>query len=287
MNALAPPPVAATTARPIIHRTRGQTHGPITRLASPGDVGGLIKPFVFLDYIRIAGGRGPGFGWHPHSGIATLTFMLEGDMRYADSTGETGVLEAGGLEWMNAGGGVWHTGGPAEPDKPVNAKGFQLWVALPADQELAPPRSQYVPAADVPVRGPARVLLGEHEGVASPIDAPAGMTYLAVSLKAGERWRYQPPAGQTVAWMALFEGEAATPERLRDGDLAVFAPGEGEIEVKAVTDAGFILGSATPHPHELALGYYSVHTSPRALALGEAGIERVGARLRAEGVIAR
>ena len=67
----------ATKARAIVHRTRGSTHGPITRLVSPGDLGEAIKPFVFLDLFssKVEAGQNP-FGMHPHSGIATLTFDL-------------------------------------------------------------------------------------------------------------------------------------------------------------------------------------------------------------------
>jgi len=283
----APASLIDQNVRPVVYRTRGQSHGPITRLASPGDVGQLIKPFIFLDYIKIKNGRGPGFGWHPHSGIATLTFMIEGDMRYADSTGQAGVLKAGGLEWMSAGGGVWHTGGPADPSSPVNAKGFQLWVALPAHLELGAPEAQYVAPADVPTHGPARVLLGAYGGAVSPVEAPPVMTYLAVRLRAGERWRYEPPADHAVAWAAVFDGVLASPDGVSEGDLVVFAEGGGTILFEARTDAGFILGSAVKHPHDLAMGYYSVHTSPQALARGEAGIERVGERLRLEGVLSR
>jgi len=103
--------------REIVYRTRGQTHGPITRLMSPSDLGELIKPFVFLDLAAFDGRFAPvpmGFGWHPHSGIATVTVMLEGAIRYAETTGQEGVLPAGGVEWMRAGNGVWHTGAPEE-----------------------------------------------------------------------------------------------------------------------------------------------------------------------------
>ena len=87
--------------REIIYRTRGQTHGPITRLVSPSDLGELVKPFVFLDLAGFDGRFAPtpmGFGWHPHSGIATVTVMLEGAVRYAETTGNEGVLPPGGVE---------------------------------------------------------------------------------------------------------------------------------------------------------------------------------------------
>ena len=87
--------------REIIYRTSGQTHGPITRLMSPSDLGELLKPFVFLDLAGFDGRFAPtpmGFGWHPHSGIATVTVMLEGAVRYAETTGNEGVLPPGGVE---------------------------------------------------------------------------------------------------------------------------------------------------------------------------------------------
>src|SRR5712675_1329572 len=150
-----------TPTREIVYRTRGDTHGPITRLMSPSDLGELIKPFVFLDLAAFDGRYAPtpmGFGWHPHLGIATVTVMLEGAIQYAETTGQAGVLPAGGVEFMRAGNGVWHTGAP----EPGRVKAFQLWVALPPELENAANASHYVMPEEVPVEGPARVILGEY-----------------------------------------------------------------------------------------------------------------------------
>ena len=125
MNA---PAAIEARVRRIAYRTRGHSHGPITRLVSPSDVGELIKPFVFLDYFDIDPKRMPAIGFHPHSGIATLTLLLEGWISYEETSGTTGIIEPGGVEWMRAAGGVWHTGGAVGT---ARAKGFQLWVALP------------------------------------------------------------------------------------------------------------------------------------------------------------
>src|ERR1700676_5434222 len=100
----------------IARRTRGQSHGPITRLMSPSDFGHLLKPFVFLDLIDDRGKPFSGFGLHQHSGIATLTYIAEGSVRYEDTNGATGLLPAGGIEWTRAGGGVWHGGGMGTQD---------------------------------------------------------------------------------------------------------------------------------------------------------------------------
>jgi redox-sensitive bicupin YhaK (pirin superfamily) len=273
---------AAAGARAIVSRTRGQAHGPITRLMSPGDLGQLLKPFVFLDLFAFqpAAGRS-GFGLHPHSGIATLTFLLEGDVSYEDTTGKKGVLPAGGVEWMRAGSGVWHTGAPIDDRNPVS--GFQLWAALPAAEENAPAESIYLDPLQIPREGPARVLLGHHGAAKSPIPAPASMNYLAVRLHDGEQWRYTPPAGHTIAWVAVHAGRLDAGGPVDRGELAMFDESGDPIDFIARGDTAFVLASAAKHPHELVMGRHSVHTSAAALAQGEGEILRIGTQLRREG----
>jgi redox-sensitive bicupin YhaK (pirin superfamily) len=267
--------------RDIIYRTHGHTGGPVTRLMSPSDLGEVLKPFVFLDHFDFDGREAPmsmELGWHPHSGIATVTVVFDGSVRFAETTGKSGVLRAGSIEWMRAGIGVWHTGAP----EPEGVKGFQLWVALPPELENAPNASHYVMPAEVPVEGPARVILGAYGRSKSPIAAPP-MTYLAVSLKAGEAWSYHPAEGHTVVWAAVLDGSLRTSERISSGELAIFEPSEEPIDFVAEGDTRFVIGSAAPHPHDLFLGNYSVHTSARALREGETEIRRIGRELRAEG----
>lgn len=270
----APAASATTTARPrsLVHKTRGGTHGPITRLVSPSDVGELIKPFVFLDYFQMEPGGFGGFGWHPHSGIATVSVLLEGASNYEETTGAKGVISAGGVEWMRAGKGVWHTGSPVSGDR---IRGYQLWVALPPDLEGAPCASQYLRSEDVQSDGPYRVILGRYGNAVSPIAAPPTMNYLVVELKPGDRWTYTPPEGHTVAWVAVHTGTLRTPAAVTSGELAVFERTNDPIEFVAEGDTSFVLGSAIPHPHDLVLGTYSVHTTREALNAGEAEIRRI------------
>jgi len=272
-------PLAAAPRR-IVYRTRGHKHGPVTRLMSPSDLGEVLKPFVFLDLFDAEPVAFSGFGMHPHSGIATLTLMLQGETNYEDTTGRSGVLPERGVEWMQAGGGVWHTGGPAKDSR---MRGFQLWVALPPALENAPAYSTYLGPDEVPSAGPARVLLGRHGDVESPIAAPSPMNYLAVTLQDGERWRYQAPVGHQVAWLALSRGALrAGGESVSAGELVVFERSQQVIELQARGAAEFVLGSAALHPHPLVLGNYSVHTSEEALRMGEAEIRRLGTELRAQ-----
>ncbi len=275
------PPSPPRAARRVALRTRGQSHGPLVRLVSADDLGELIKPFVFLDLVDSPVGFGqPGAGWHPHSGIATLTLAMDGRGHYVESLGSEGTTLPGDVEWMSAGRGVWHSGDASPP-----VRGFQLWVALPPERELAQAFSQHLSSDEIPSDGPARVLIGRSRDAVSPIDAPPGINFLDVKLRAGERWRFQPPAGHGLAWIAVMDGGLRTPDPVDQGELAVFDRSDASIEFEALAETRFVLGTAAPYPHELHLGRYSVHTSPAALAEGEREIARIGRDLQARGVL--
>jgi redox-sensitive bicupin YhaK (pirin superfamily) len=139
---------------------------------SPSDLGEILKPFVFLDLFDHHGApfNGP---LHPHSGIATLTYVAEGAVSYIDPDNFRGTLPAGGVEWMQAGRGMWHGGGL---DKAGRTRGFQLWIALPPVFELGPTVSVYQAPEAVPQDGPARVLLGSYGSASSAIVPPRQST---------------------------------------------------------------------------------------------------------------
>jgi redox-sensitive bicupin YhaK (pirin superfamily) len=269
--------MTSSSQRHIAYRTQGHSQGPLTRLMSPGDVGELVKPFVFLDYFDFSHFHADGGPVHPHSGIATHTTLLQGSLVYGDSTGKTGTLSSGNVEWMQAGGGVWH-GGVLPRGQPL--RGFQLWVALPPALELALAESLYVDSATIPGDGRVRVLLGAYEGMNSPIPYPSPVTYLHVLLRDGERWTYQAAAGHDVAWLALARGTLLVDGTRLHRELAVFEEGDAPIDCVAQGEVELVIGSALKHPHRLVTGDYSVHTSPETLALGEAGIEQVASTMK-------
>jgi redox-sensitive bicupin YhaK (pirin superfamily) len=249
-------------------------------LVSPSDIGELIKPFVFLDLFDISAAAAPNFGWHPHSGIATLTVLHHGAIEYQETTGVKGILPAGGVEWMRAGGGVWHTGAALH-----QAKGFQLWIALPEELENSPSQSHYLSPDQVSEELPARVILGSYGRAASAIASPARINYLDVQLAAGERWTYEPPSDHEVAWLAVSEGAIRTPEPVSAGEFVAFAQSNSAIFIQADRASRFVLGSAAKHPHDLVLGHYSVHTSHAALVAGESEIKRIGDQLMSAGLL--
>jgi redox-sensitive bicupin YhaK (pirin superfamily) len=271
--------------RRIAHRTRGHRAGPIVRLMSPSDLGQVAKPFVFLDLfeadMHLMRNAMP---LHPHSGIATVTVFTKGDVHFEDPQAGEGTIAYGGVEWLRAGGGVWH-GKELSPGGSSHAQGFQLWLTLPPELENASSESQYLEAEGMSSVGPAHVIVGAYEGATSPVRAPAGVNYLLVTLKPGDTWAYSAPADHSVGWLAIAQGELEAGESVSAGEMVVFDRSEKPIVVmsRGETDVVFVLGSAIPHPHALHLGNYSVHTSAQALARGEQRIAELGRALAEAG----
>lgn len=261
---------ALVAPRRIVHRTRGQAHGPFTRLMSPSDLGEHLKPFVFLDIFTIEDASKSPFDLHPHSGIATVTVFTEGNAGFDGGEGHSGIIGYGGVEWVRAGRGVWH-GKELGAGSTKGVSGFQLWLALPAALELAEADPQYLEADSTPQVGPARLILGRYQDKTSPVRAPADVNYLMVALKPGETLRYDTPSGHSAAWLAVSTGDVAVDGTVTAGEMVVFDDTDGAIEIRSTgsVDAKFVIGSARPHPHPLHLGHYSVHTSPEALRAGE------------------
>jgi redox-sensitive bicupin YhaK (pirin superfamily) len=265
--------------REIVFRTRGHSTGPMSRLMSPSDLGSFLKPFVFLDFVDYQGPEHRG-ELHPHSGIATVSYMAEGVIDYIDPDGHTGTLTRGGVEFMHAGRGMWHGGGI----QAGHTRGFQLWIALPPELEMTPPSSTYVPAELVAHDGPARVLFGSYgSATAGPLVSPMPIAYLAVDLAEGESWTYQPPLGHSVLWATVASGELRAPSAIEPGELIAFERSEQAVTFTANVATEFVLGSAAPHPHELHLGNFSVHTSSTTLREGEHEIDAIGRKLRRVG----
>jgi redox-sensitive bicupin YhaK (pirin superfamily) len=269
--------------RRITQRAHGRQHGPVIRVIDPLTHAHALKPFVLLDYFDIGSPNAlQGFGMHPHSGIGTVTLLIEGGLAYEDSTGKSGLLPPGSLEWMRAGAGVWHTGALTDDGR---ARGFQLWVALPSELEHASSESLYITPDRVEQDGPARVTLGSHGAARSPVTGLKDINYVHVRLEDGQRWHYSPPERHEIAWVFPCAGELRTPERVGAGELAIFEESNSPLDFRAVGNTEFVMGSAVKHPQDLVLGYYSIHSSIAAMERGAAEIERIGRKLLGSGRI--
>jgi redox-sensitive bicupin YhaK (pirin superfamily) len=206
-------------------------------------------------------------------------------VQYEDTTGKNGILKAGGLEWMNAGGGAWHQGRMLGSGL---VTGFQLWVPLPPGVEDGPSEGLYIPPEQVAVLeipgGRIRVLLGEYpnaaRAVSSPIVSHQSMNYLVAELDASASWAYHPPHSHDVAWAFVFEGRPTVLERTSHQELLVF-DGDGAIEINSTSGPSkILLGSGHRHDYPLVLGSSSVHTNKQSLARGQQRIEELGMVVR-------
>jgi len=259
--------------RTIKYRTKGHGHhGMITNLVSPSGIGNDIKPFVFLDYIHGMPPQGAGFGWHPHSGIATFTYYIDGGSDLEESTGNKVSFRAGDIEYLQAGSGAWHKGMLLQ-DQPT--LGFQLWVSLSPELETADAKSVYVTSEEIFGNEQFKVLLGEYDGIKSKIDPPNEMNYLDVSLGSEEKWTYTPPESHDILWLVVYEGKLSEHLVASVGELIVFEEGNQPVEFTSEHGASFLLGSAKKFEHDLVFGRGSIHTSKSNLEASQNKINKI------------
>ena len=186
--------------------------GVLLRRAFGFDELGLLDPFLLLDFF---GSDDPddytaGFPWHPHRGIETITYMVEGVVEHADSIGNKGVISSGGIQWMCAGSGIIHQ----EMPKPYSGtmRGFQLWVNIPSAHKMKIPDYQEftvekIPVVDAGSNIKVKVIAGEFCEISGPVSDPfIEPLYFDVSVPANSGFRTMVEPGHTV-FAFVFEGE--------------------------------------------------------------------------------
>ena len=174
----------------------------------------LFDPFLLFDHFAFNDPlEGPirGFPMHPHRGIETVTYMLEGATHHRDSLGNSGLIGPGDVQWMTSGRGILHEEMPRRGPN-GNIYGFQLWVNLPAAQKMIAPRYQEVSAATIPAYEQdglrVRVVAGSYAGITGPVtEIAASPLYLDVQMTPGTEFVQPIPGGHT-ALAYLFDGEA-------------------------------------------------------------------------------
>ncbi|HXI20793.1 MAG TPA: pirin family protein [Gemmatimonadales bacterium] len=188
-----------------------------------------FDPFLLFDDFRNERPEDylPGFPWHPHRGIETITYVLRGTVEHGDSLGNSGSLGAGDIQWMTAGRGILHQEMP-QGDEAGRMHGFQLWANLPAALKMTEPRYQDVAARDVPEVTDddgtrIRVVCGEFWGRKGPVEGiAADPRYLDVWVPPGRR-KTLPVRTSQHAFAYVFEGsgsfrDASTPRGVLTDD---------------------------------------------------------------------
>ncbi len=209
-------------------------------------------PFLMLDHFENSDPdqKMAGFPWHPHRGIETITYMIEGSIRHEDSLGNKGDLNSGDVQWMTAGSGIIHQEMPIDGASNIY-RGFQLWANLPSTHKMMKPRYQDIPAKDIPeVKDDdgtiVRVITGEYGGEVGPVKKIiTNPGYLDLTIPPNVEKSITVESGKN-AFIYIFEGNGYFPELVEDKTLVIFSDGD-TIKVKA-GDKGlrFILVSGKP-----------------------------------------
>ena len=232
-----------------------------------------LDPFLLLDAFR---SENPddyraGFPWHPHRGMETITYILDGEVEHQDSLGNKGVIRPGDVQWMTAGSGIIHQEMP-KGDRKGQMAGFQLWSNLPARQKMMDPRYREVknndiPAVKTPEGATVRVIAGDVAGKKGPVgDIVSDPEYLDVSVPKGKTFTHPVKADHTV-FAFVFEGEGyfdaardpfARQDEVQkyvdlerpcvcgDGSLVLYGPGSSVVVSTDKRPVRFLLVSGKP-----------------------------------------
>ncbi len=224
----------------------------------------IFDPFLMLDDFR--GERradySAGFPWHPHRGMETITYVIDGEVEHQDSMGNAGRIGPGDVQWMTAGSGIIHQEMP-EGDSDGRMGGFQLWANLPSTHKMIDPRYCPIDSEDIPevvTEGAlVRVICGTVADTTGPVtDIVTEPEYLDVAVIANRTWTHPVKLGHTV-FAYLFEGSACFGDAeeatcAKNGTVVLLDDGE-LVSVKAGADgARFLLVSGKPLGEPIAWG---------------------------------
>lgn len=223
------------------------------RRALPSAQRQMVGPFIFFDQfgpVVMQAGKGIDVRPHPHIGLATVTWLMDGAIFHRDSLGSEQPITPGELNWMTAGKGIVHSERTTEAEKARDRKiyGIQSWVALPKTHEEMPPSFEHVAMARLPViedRGIAvRVVAGSLYGARSPVKTHSDLFYADVLLQAGAALPL--PVEHEERGIYVLEGEVSVAAQVFEaGRLLVFRPGDA-ITVRARSNARLMLLGGEP-----------------------------------------
>ena len=216
-----------------------------------------FDPFLMLDAFRSDNPDDyiAGFPEHPHRGFETVTYLLNGRMRHRDNSGNEGVIEPGGIQWMTAGRGIVHSEMPEQENGLL--AGFQLWINLPASHKMTPPAYQEFGEEHIPLESrdgsEVRVIVGTtSQGTSGPVSQPlTEPLYLDVTLEPGGTFSETLPAGhnafiQVIEGAIRLAGSAGSEERLRRDQLALLSRGDSVTVAGEEEASRFLLIAGKP-----------------------------------------
>jgi redox-sensitive bicupin YhaK (pirin superfamily) len=225
-----------------------------------------FDPFLLLDDFRATQPSEylRGFPWHPHRGIETITYMLQGTVEHGDSMGSKGVIGPSDIQWMTAGSGIVHQEMP-KGNETGQMGGFQLWANLPGSHKMIDPRYRDVKGDQVPQvttdeGTKIKIICGSVNGVHGPVrDIIIEPEYLDVEVPAGSQFTHATKSEHTVfAYViegkAFFNSREDANQESVNGTLILFDEGERIAVSTGQESARFLLMSGRPIREPIAWG---------------------------------
>ena len=218
-------------------------------------------PFLLFDDFRsnIPEHFLKGFPWHPHRGIETITYVLQGEVEHGDSLGNMGIISDGDVQWMTAGSGIIHQEMPkGTPDGIMH--GFQLWLNLPLTKKMCAPKYRDVSAGEIallsfPGGAEVKIICGEIEGIRGPVqDTAVQATYLDISLPKNSSYSH-PTQNHFTAIAYVIEGSGRfcnEPTEYADTSLILFSKGDELTVETGNTQLRFLLMTGEPLQEPIA-----------------------------------
>lgn len=249
------------------------------RRALPSRHRRMVGPFIFYDQMGPAvfdSGEGLDVRPHPHIGLATVTYLLEGEILHRDSVGSVQTIRPGEVNWMTAGAGITHSErtGPERRASGGGLFGLQAWVALPTAHEETAPSFDHYAADAIPTIEDAGVRLtliaGRHDGLVSPVATMSDLVYADIVLTAGAR--YQLRAEHVERAIYVVEGEVSAAGQtgaFASGELVVFKPGS-EIVLSSGRGARLMLIGGEPFPEKRNIYWNFVSSRPERIEQAKA-----------------
>lgn len=258
----------------ILPPVRDLGDGFTVRRALPSQHRRMVGPFIFFDQMGPAafhGGEGLDVRPHPHIGLATVTYLLEGEILHRDSVGSVQAIRPGEVNWMTAGRGIVHSE-RTSPDIRASGgslHGLQTWVALPRSAEEVDPDFAHYKAEAIPVVEDAGVRLtlvaGTSDGLTSPVRTFSDMVYADIVMVDGAR--YQVKADHVERAIYVVSGGVEVIGQtggFAQGELIVFKP-DAEILLKAKGAARLMLLGGEPLPEQRHIFWNFVSSSPERI----------------------
>ncbi|KHD89364.1 MAG: pirin [Bdellovibrio sp. ArHS] len=240
--------------------------GPTVHRLMPYAKKRMIGPFIFFDYFPatdFAAGEGMEVRPHPHIGLSTLSYLLEGKVLHHDSLGHKQLLTPGDVNWMTAGSGISHSERvpPELHGKPHRLHLLQFWVALPLTQEDRAPSFKHHEAASIPRLqvgdADVRVIAGSALGKTSPVDVYSKLFFLDVQLRQGGTFEFDPE-NQELAFFVI-KGLVSLGDKEIGTDDFVILEQDSSLKITAVQDTQVVVlgGEAFPEPRHIYWNYVS------------------------------